>query len=119
MRWTAGTAAWCWTILPPRLARRNPGRRLKTIARETFRRIGENYFSSIKTRFDELCRPAPVRWNSPAWKIFRQPRPVKNRKNAVVAIGHFGNFEIYARIREVQPAFTVATPPIARSISRA
>jgi KDO2-lipid IV(A) lauroyltransferase len=75
------------------------------IARENFRRIGENFTCAAKTAamtFEQL-RPhvefvAPPSFASPA-----EPRSV------VAAIGHFGNFELYARFGQFSPAYKCAT----------
>jgi lauroyl/myristoyl acyltransferase len=73
---------------------------IRELAQENFRRIGESYATAIKTAamsFDEL-RPhlefsgfENLPPNSPA-----QPQ------NIVMAIGHFGNFELYARIQDIR-----------------
>jgi lauroyl/myristoyl acyltransferase len=81
---------------------------IRSIARENFRRIGENFASAVKTAgmdFSELSRhvefiaPAGVR-NPPAGTV---PQSI------VGAIGHFGNFELYARFGQFAPAFRCAT----------
>jgi lauroyl/myristoyl acyltransferase len=80
---------------------------IRTLAQECFRRIGENYASAIKTAgmsFEQL-RPhlefagfegLPV--NSPAEK-----------HNVIMAVGHFGNFELYARIQDIRRDYQGAT----------
>ena len=78
------------------------------IARENFRRLGENYLSAIKTAamsFEELrphlefvgneCLPQKTGGTAP--------------RNVVVAIGHFGNFELYARLQSVLSGYQGAT----------
>lgn len=78
---------------------------LRGIARENFRRIGEGFACAVKTAsmsFEEL-KPhvefaAPPEIRSPV-----QPRSI------VAAIGHFGNFELYARFSQFAPAFKSAT----------
>jgi lauroyl/myristoyl acyltransferase len=78
---------------------------IREIARENFRRIGESFACAVKTAsmtFAEL-RPhvefvAPPEILSPT-----QPRSI------VAAIGHFGNFELYARFGQFAPAFRAAT----------
>jgi KDO2-lipid IV(A) lauroyltransferase len=81
---------------------------IRELAKENFRRIGENYLSAIKTAgmtADEL--KAHVEF------INLEHFPRKNDDtplpNIVVAIGHFGNFELYARIHDVRPEYQVAT----------
>ena len=77
------------------------------IAREHFRRIGENYFSAIKTAamsFDELkphlefsgFEGLPQNASAPP-------------HNVVMVVGHFGNFELYARIHDLRPDYQGAT----------
>ena len=81
---------------------------IRAIARENFRRIGENFACAVKTaamNFEAL-RPhiefAGIE-RLPA-KIAGQPP-----KNVVVAIGHFGNFELYARFGQFRPDYQCAT----------
>jgi lauroyl/myristoyl acyltransferase len=81
---------------------------IDAIARETFKRIGENYLSAVKTaamNFEAL-RPH-VEFTG----LHNLP-PVVNGKcerNAVVAIGHFGNFELYARLGDAHAHSQCAT----------
>ena len=81
---------------------------LRAVARENFRRIGENFACAIKTAamsFEEL-RPRVEFVGNP--QVLSAP---KDRKpgNVVVAIGHFGNFELYARFGQFAPAYQCAT----------
>lgn len=81
---------------------------ITAIAKENFRRIGENYASAIKTAamsFDELKPHLEFSGfeNLPK-KNGDQPLP-----NAVMAIGHFGNFELYARIQDIRPDYRGCT----------
>lgn len=67
------------------------GAEIRALARENFRRIGENFTCAARTAFmgiDEIRRH--VTFHAPALAA----RP---HARAVVAIGHFGNFELYAR----------------------
>ena len=99
-----------------RVARRNLARcygleksaaEIRALARENFRRIGENFACSVKTAamtFEEL-RPhvefvASGLLSTPAGQT---PRSV------VAAIGHFGNFELYARFGQFASAFQCGT----------
>src|SRR5688572_14395412 len=72
---------------------------IRRIARENFRRIGENYCSAIKTSsmsFEELKPHLDL---IGADRLY--PEPVAKRTAPlVVAIGHFGNFELYARFAD-------------------
>ncbi|MGA9450269.1 MAG: hypothetical protein WBW41_02880 [Verrucomicrobiia bacterium] len=81
---------------------------IRALARENFRRIGENFACAVKTtamNFEAL-RPhiefAGVE-RLPG-KNAGQPLP-----NVVVAIGHFGNFELYARFGQFRPDYQCAT----------
>jgi lauroyl/myristoyl acyltransferase len=96
-----------------RVARRNlqmcfgekSAREIRSIARENFRRIGESFACAVKTAsmsFEDL-RPH-VEFVAPA-DILSPTEP----KSVVAAIGHFGNFELYARFGQFAPAFKAAT----------
>ena len=78
------------------------------IAKENFKRIGENYVSAVKTagmRFDRLKPHLEFRgFEKVPLPVAGQPAP-----NILMAIGHFGNFELYARIQEVLPDYQGAT----------
>ena len=81
---------------------------IRALARENFRLIGENFACAVKTaamNFDAL-RPhvefAGV-GRLPGTNA-GQPPP-----NVVVAIGHFGNFELYARFGQFRPDYQCAT----------
>ncbi|HVU26199.1 MAG TPA: hypothetical protein VHG71_00415 [Verrucomicrobiae bacterium] len=72
------------------------------LAKEHYRRIGENYCCAIKTAamsFDQL-RPHVE---------FVRPELLSPPRRLVMAIGHFGNFELYARFRDVAPGYQGAT----------
>jgi len=72
------------------------------LAKENFRRIGENYASAIKTfgmSFDQL-RP---HLEYTGRESLLPPRRVVN------ACGHFGNFELYALISDLVPGYQSAT----------
>jgi KDO2-lipid IV(A) lauroyltransferase len=78
---------------------------LRDIARENFRRIGESFACAVKTssmRFEELG--AHVEFIAPR-EVLSPTEPT----NIVAAIGHFGNFELYARFGQFAPAFKSAT----------
>src|SRR5258705_654613 len=70
--------------------------------------IGENYACAVKTAamtFEEL---------QPHIEFMDEPglRPAAARResaNIVMAIGHFGNFELYARIIPIVPGYQFAT----------
>ena len=69
---------------------------IKSLARENLRRIGESYACAIKTAgmpFEELKQYVEIAGAEPI-----MPSPKESEvPNLVVAIGHFGNFELYAR----------------------
>jgi len=81
---------------------------LRSLARETFRRIGENYVCAIKTAamsFEDLRSRVEFVGNP------RVVSPPADRKpqSVVAAVGHFGNFELYARFGQFAPAYKCAT----------
>jgi lauroyl/myristoyl acyltransferase len=81
---------------------------IQAIARENFKRIGENFGCAVKTAgmtFDEIRRYVEF---ANADNIL--PRPDEaGTPSRVVAIGHFGNFELYARFCQFAPAFQGVT----------
>ena len=75
---------------------------IRALAKENFRRIGENYASAVKTvsmSFDAL-RPHLEQIGG---ERLLPPRRVVN------AGGHFGNFELYARFNDIVPGYQSAT----------
>jgi KDO2-lipid IV(A) lauroyltransferase len=81
---------------------------LRALAHENFRRLGENYACAIKTAamsFEEL-RPR-VEFVGDARII--SPPAGQPPRGVVAAIGHFGNFELYARFGQFAPAYKCAT----------
>ena len=86
---------------------RNPDE-IRSIARENFRRIGENYSSAVKTAAMTVNELQPhfdiIGWEN----IYPEPFG-KEAPRRVVAIGHFGNFELYARFCEYFPGIKGAT----------
>jgi KDO2-lipid IV(A) lauroyltransferase len=81
---------------------------IRTLARENFRRIGENFACAVKTAVmskEALCSH---------FKFVSAEKVLPHETNAgpqsrIVAIGHFGNFELYARFGEFVPIFKCAT----------
>ena len=73
---------------------------ITALAKENFRRLGENYACAVKTaamsmedlrpHLEFVCGP----------ELLQVPSGVKPRSH-VVAIGHFGNFELYARWKQL------------------
>jgi lauroyl/myristoyl acyltransferase len=81
---------------------------LRRLARENFRRIGENFACAVKTASmsAELLRPH-VQFAAPPELI--APRIGDRPDRVVAAIGHFGNFELYARFGEFAAGYKTAT----------
>jgi KDO2-lipid IV(A) lauroyltransferase len=120
LRWVAslgraaGSLAYVLDARHRRVAQRNlrmcfghekSNNELQSIARENFRRIGESFASAVKTAsmsFEEL--QPHVEFVAPA-DLVSTPAP----RRVVVAIGHFGNFELYARFSQFAPIFRSAT----------
>jgi KDO2-lipid IV(A) lauroyltransferase len=89
------------------LGREKSPAEIRALARENFRRIGENFACAAKTAdmsFEEL-RPH-VQFTG-AEKLM--PSPSQSQRSLVVAIGHFGNFELYARFGQFATAYQCAT----------
>ena len=80
---------------------------ITAIARENFRRIGENYLSAVKTAAMTPRQMLPHFEFVGAEKILPHERN-SGPQSRVVAIGHFGNFELYARFGEFVPVFQCA-----------
>jgi len=81
---------------------------LCSLAKENFRRIGENFACAAKTAgmtLDELRQYVEFSGDP---KIL-SPAPGQTPQSVVVAIGHFGNFELYARFGQFFPAYQCAT----------
>lgn len=81
---------------------------IRAIAKETFLRIGENFLCAVKTSamgIEELRPHLELGADNPLpEKISGVPLP-----NFVFAIGHFGNFELYARFQSLRPDYQLAT----------
>lgn len=100
-----------------RVARRNLARcfgaelsagQVARLARENFRRLGENYACAVKTAsmtFEEI-RPH-VEFAAP--RLLASGAGDGAPGGVVAAIGHFGNFELYARFGQFAPAYRSAT----------
>jgi lauroyl/myristoyl acyltransferase len=81
---------------------------IRALAKEHFRRLGENYASAIKTAVmtPEAMRPH-IEFTG-AEKILPH-QPDQDPQSRIVAIGHFGNFELFARFGQFVPVFKCAT----------
>lgn len=80
---------------------------IRAVARENFRRIGENFACGVKTA---CMSPAALR---PHFEFVGADRiqpfdPSAATQSRIVAIGHFGNFELYARFGQFVPGFRCA-----------
>ena len=72
------------------------------LAKENFRRIGENYCCAIKTAAMSMEQLRPH-------VEFVRPERLQPPRRMVMAIGHFGNFELYARFQNLSPGYQCAT----------
>ncbi len=81
---------------------------IRALARETFRRIGENFASAIKTlSMSPAQMAARVEViNAEAVRAHSEKVP---SSSIVLAIGHFGNFEAFAQTRHSVPKHRLAT----------
>jgi KDO2-lipid IV(A) lauroyltransferase len=115
-RWGGGLAYWldarhrkvAVRNLTMCFGREQSPAQLRALARENFRRIGENYACAIKTAsmsYEEL-RPRVEFVGNP---LITSPPADQSRQSVVAAIGHFGNFELYARFGQFAPAYKCAT----------
>lgn len=81
---------------------------IRMLAKENFRRLGENYCCAIKTAamsWEELKPSVQFIGGENVMPV----DPNRPPRTAVVAIGHFGNFELYARFGQFMPAVQCAT----------
>jgi KDO2-lipid IV(A) lauroyltransferase len=88
--------------------REKPPAEIAAIATENFRRIGENYASAIKTAAMSFEALKPHLEFS-GFEHFPATVAGAKQRNMVMAIGHFGNFELYARIQDIRPDYQGAT----------
>ncbi|MBI4324795.1 MAG: hypothetical protein HY674_05970 [Chloroflexi bacterium] len=77
---------------------------IRALAREHFRRLGENYLCAIKTAAMPLEALRPSVTFVGQEKIRREVAG-GDLQSLVVAIGHFGNFELYARFGQLMSGF--------------
>ncbi len=80
---------------------------IRALARENFRRIGENFACAARTAAMSADEVRGVLSVSGGEKILRRLGPQPG--SCVVAIGHFGNFELYARANQGVPRLQFAT----------
>ena len=80
---------------------------IRAIAKENFRRIGENYCRRRQDRRDDAVEMLPHFDLTLARNIL--PHEIDaGPQSRIVAIGHFGNFELYARFGQFVPIFKCA-----------
>ncbi|HSY74526.1 MAG TPA: hypothetical protein VK810_03570, partial [Dongiaceae bacterium] len=80
---------------------------IRTIAKENFRRLGENYLCAIKTAVMTPWQMLPHFDLTLARNILPHEADA-GPQSRIVAIGHFGNFELYARFGQFVPIFKCA-----------
>ena len=81
---------------------------IRDLTLENFRRIGENFACAVKTAsmtLDQIC--PHVEFVTPSG--FLSPPPGQELPRIMTAIGHFGNFELYARFAQFAPGYKLAT----------
>lgn len=81
---------------------------IRALARENYRRIGENFASAVKTAGMSPAELRPHFTFVGAEKISPYQADA-GPQSRIVAIGHFGNFELYARFGQFVPGFKCAT----------
>ena len=123
LRWVArlgrggGSLAWWLDARHRRVTLKNltlcfgneksPGA-IRALARENFRCIGESYACAVKTAAMTLGELQPhVEFADTAG--LGPAAAARKRQNFVVAIGHFGNFELYARLNQFIRGYQFAT----------
>ena len=80
---------------------------IQALARENFRRIGENYACAIKT---SAMTREELKPHVEFVGAEHLPQKTDGKlPNLVLAIGHFGNFELYARFKDIRPDYECAT----------
>jgi KDO2-lipid IV(A) lauroyltransferase len=81
---------------------------IRRLAKENFKRIGESFACAVKTASMSLEQIRPhVEFIAP--QAFLNPPPGREPQSIVAAIGHFGNFELYARFGQFAPVYKSAT----------
>ncbi len=90
------------------LGREKSAVEIRELAHENFRRIGENFASAVKTASMTLDELAPHIEFAAAPEI-HSSRPEERPEKIVAAIGHFGNFELYARFGQFFRGYKTAT----------
>jgi KDO2-lipid IV(A) lauroyltransferase len=88
-------------------AAEKPDAELARLARENFRRLGENYACAVRTAAMSGADIRNVLTVAGTERIRAGSEATGG--SVVVAIGHFGNFELYARASLFLPEFQMAT----------
>jgi KDO2-lipid IV(A) lauroyltransferase len=81
---------------------------ITALAKENFRRIGENFCCAVKTATMTECELRAC-CEMDAVEAFPRPGPGEPPQTRIVALGHFGNFEIWARLGQLVPGYRCAT----------
>ena len=81
---------------------------IRALAGENFRRIGESFACAVKTAAMDIEELRP---HLEFVGVERLPKGAAGEPppNVVIAIGHFGNFELYARFGQLCPEYQCAT----------
>jgi len=82
---------------------------IRALAKENFRRLGESYGCAVKTAGMSDSDLKGVLEVTGADKVCQSPPGSEPPGSCVLAIGHFGNFELYARCARFAPGFQFAT----------
>jgi lauroyl/myristoyl acyltransferase len=81
---------------------------IRSLAKENFRRIGDNLGCAVKTASMSIEDLRPhLEFVVP--QSFISPPAGEPIPRLVMAIGHFGNFELYARFAQLAPSYRCAT----------
>jgi KDO2-lipid IV(A) lauroyltransferase len=117
-RWGRIAGGWAWAVdgrhrrvAEDNLAHCYPEwdvQACREMARENFRRLGENYLSALRssTMSHEDLRPY---LNMEGMAPLRTLLASHTERSSIGAVGHFGNFELYARMTQVTPGWQGAT----------
>jgi Kdo2-lipid IVA lauroyltransferase/acyltransferase len=81
---------------------------IQALARENFRRIGENFACAVKTASMGPDETRGILTVEGAEKL-HLVEPGQRKESRVIAIGHFGNFELFAKASIFVPGYQFAT----------
>lgn len=90
------------------LGREKTPAEIEALARENFRRIGESFACAAKTAFMSMEKLRPHMEIVGAEKILRRDETA-GPMSRIFAIGHFGNFELFASSARIAKAYRGAT----------